>query len=148
MGKGIMTEQMNRWIDAVVKLNKLTQSGELKWTAEIPTSDLHKHPDDRIDAAYSAQYADKELRLYRRTYKEYQAAVGFEALLRKSSVAFRWTTEIRLEFVGQEGMTLWAFPRVGPLKDLLSSAEYQAAGVKDFLDTVLGEVEHSNQPNE
>lgn len=42
-----------------------------------------------------------------------------------------------LEIIDDNGTTLWTFPPVSGLDDLLSSVRYQTAGVKSFLDEII-----------
>jgi hypothetical protein len=47
--------------------------------------------------------------------------------------------DIRLEFLGDSGETVWEFPEVEGLEDLYQAASYQASGAKDFLRDLLSE---------
>ena len=44
-----------------------------------------------------------------------------------------WESNVKLEFIDERGLMLWAFPQVSVLWDLLSAVQYQVAGVKDFM---------------
>jgi hypothetical protein len=48
-----------------------------------------------------------------------------------------WESETILEIINEKGKTLWTFPDVTGLDDLLDTVEYQAAGVRDFLDEMV-----------
>ena len=134
-----MPEDTNKWIEAVAKMIRLTQSGELRWKPESAPEEAKKQPDDRIEAVFSTDYLQKKLRLYRRTFKAYRPGVDFGQISRGVTVGPVWETEVLLEFLGPRNLVLWVFPKVDPLKDLLASAQYQAAGVKDFLDAILSD---------
>jgi hypothetical protein len=134
-----MPEATNKWIEAVAKMIKLTQSGDLQWKVEPPPDEAKKQPDDRIEAVFSTDYLEKKLRIYKRTFKAYYPTVDIGVLLRGTSLEPYWDTEVLLEFLGPRNVVLWAFPKVDPLKDLLASVQYQVAGVTDFLGAILGE---------
>jgi hypothetical protein len=50
-----------------------------------------------------------------------------------------WTTQIYLELVDDYGHTLWTFPEVSAVRDLLTAVKYQVSGVKDLLDDLLND---------
>lgn len=146
-----MSEEKNKWIDAAAKMIKLTQDGTLKWEAVKPSVSLKKQSDDTVDIAFQTTYKDKKLRLYKRIYKDYRP------VSKPSPTAFTipqlfgveremesyWATEVNLEFLSSEGLTLWTYPKVNILSDLLSAVQYQVAGVKDFLNDLLSDEEQS-----
>jgi hypothetical protein len=132
-----MPNEKNKWIDAVAKMIKLTQDGTLLWTAE-PASESMKHdPDDRIMVVFRGSYKGTYLRLYRRTYKTTHPAMGILGAL--GSEETNWRSQVILDLVDRTGLILWTYPQVSPLDDLLSAVQYQAAGVKDFLDDLLSD---------
>jgi len=72
--------------------------------------------------------------------------------LEKSSNAVRYIAEYKgrwlrlyaleydypnLEIIDNSGTTLWTFPQVSGLNDLLSSVRYQTADVKTLLDEII-----------
>ena len=136
-----MTEEKkekNRWVDAVTRMIELTQQGKLQWSVEyIPASD----DGDRTIVAFLTRYKDKVIRLYRgRVRVEYDSnTLTREAIFPRGLPT--WTTKIVLEFVNNEGETLWTFPEVDALSDLLSAVQYQVAGVGDFLDEIFSDAE-------
>ena len=48
-------------------------------------------------------------------------------------------TSITLEFVDENGVSLWRFPQTSALRDLMSSVRYQSANVKEFLKDILND---------
>lgn len=107
--------ETDKWIEAIVKLKALTQSGQLKWTAR----DSARSASGEGGPHYFSEHGGKILRL-RRAYER------------------EWDQELpRLEFVDAEDRSLWTFPYSEALDDLYQAVRYQTAGVGDFLDTLL-----------
>lgn len=135
--------EKDKWVDAVTKLIQLTQEGKLRWEAKPPSDPLKVKPDDKIEAVFVARHKGKALRLYRRLHKEVYRSTPLETILpnvygRRSPGEEYWTSTIVLEFFDPvEGISLWSFPRVNVLDDLVSTVRYQVAGVKDFLNDLL-----------
>jgi hypothetical protein len=124
-----------RWVDAVVKLIKLTQNGKLKWQVNDPSQVEKVDGEDIITEDFVAKYRDRLLRVYKRrrppTPVE-RAMLGVESKV-------QWYTHYGLEFVTAANQTLWAFPREAPIRDLHKAVQYQVARVNDFLDEILNE---------
>lgn len=120
-------------VEALARFIKLTQNGDLKWHAEASTRDTGKHPDDRVDAVFTANYQGRALRLYERVYLRYDVAMGYPEQV--------WASEVILELIGLDDLSVWTFPQEASLYrvlyDLLHAVQYQRAEVKDFLDAVL-----------
>ena len=137
----------DKWIDAVAKMIKLTQEGILIWEAEKLKDYLKKNQDDSIDLVFGTTYKNKRIRLYRRTYKAYRFPKNFgisEVTLARILAGNiekepYWATEVVLDFVSDDGLTLWTYPEVSALSDLLSAVQYQVAKVKDFLNELLSD---------
>jgi hypothetical protein len=131
-------KEKNRWVDAVTRMIELTQQGKLIWSVEyIPAPD----DGDRTMVAFLARYKDKLIRLYKGRIR-----LEYDDLARVRETMFpspTWATKIVLEFVNTDGETLWTFPEVEALSDLLSAVQYQVAGVGDFLDEIFNDAEVS-----
>lgn len=127
----------SRWVESVVKMIKMTQSGKLRWRPDHfpspPNLDTH------ITDIYSTVYKGKQLRIYK--IKQKRLRTLFDAVLDSSKPVGEayWTTETVLEFTTGEGDQLWRFPEETPINDLLTSVKYQVAGVNDFLDEILND---------
>ena len=126
--------------DAVLKLIRLTQDGKVEWQVERKFHYTTKdQQDDRIATAFTTSYMGKNLILYERIYKAYRLRTGaFRDLLHTSKYEEYWDSEVVLEIV-DKGTALWAFPKGSSQRELLSSVQYQVAGVKDCLDEILSE---------
>jgi len=128
----------NRWVDAISSMIELTQDGKLRWTI-VPDAIKIYDGKEITTSVFETTYSDRALRLY-----EGRVPSNFSPIER-SLYNFRgegppmWFKEVILEFVDTEGRTLWTFPQVDALSDLLTSVQYQVAGVNDFLDTIIGE---------
>ena len=145
MGEVVVSEERNRWIDAVARMIKLTQDGTLEWEAMKPADSLKQEPDDIIDVIFQTTYRDKLLRLYKRTYighrpvsKPFGADLASLLGVKRETEPYR-ATEVILDFVSNDGLPLWTYPNVAALSDLLSAVQYQVAGVKDFLNELLSD---------
>jgi hypothetical protein len=124
-------KEKNRWVDAVTRMIELTQQGKLPWSVEyLPAPD----EDDKQIVAFQSLYKDKLIRLYKKTVRVQHDR---ETMFPRST----WTTKVFLEFINADGETLWTFPEVDALSDLLSAVQYQVAGVADFLDEIFNETE-------
>ena len=130
-----MSTEKSKWVDAVAKLIKLTQEGELKWTIDEPPPSFSRRPNSRVEVVFVTNYGEKNLRLYERRFQE--EFIDFDEFEMRAVPKTDWRKAVVLEFVDDNGNSLWAFPSVEALNDLMSAVQYQAAGVKDFLTELL-----------
>lgn len=141
MGKVIMDEERNKWIDVIAKLVRLTQEGKIRWSSESPSKPLFTKPDDKITVVYTTYYKGKSLRLYEKTSKARRLSlrdIGTSKKLAPNEI--RTVTRVYLEFYDRTfDQSLWTFPHVAPLRDLVTAVQFQVAGVKDFIDELLEE---------
>jgi|SRR5215213_5125991 hypothetical protein len=136
-----MAEEKNKWIDAITKLTKLTQEGKLKWSSASSTDVLVSDDVQQVEAVFTATHKDKRLRLYKKRFKVEEPSnpwFGATSILSHRKYPY-WTAQIYLELVDTHGHSLWTFPEVSALSDLLTSVKYQVSGVKDFLNDLLEE---------
>ncbi len=114
-----MTTANDKLIDAIVSLIDGTQKGRITWEVKklTPTLSL-TDPKIAVQAVYQTEYRGRKLRLYEAAY-----------------------SSPTLEIIDDDGTALWTFPPVSGLDDLLSSVRYETAGVKEFLDDIIGEDE-------
>jgi hypothetical protein len=141
-----MSEERNKWIDAVAKMIKLTQDGKIEWRQYSSTADLKEDASDVIEAAFISDYGGKKLRIHRRVFRDSRPTPKIIGRGSPTSIFFSESvpemesyraSEVRLEFISPNGNALWTYPNVNGLSDLLSAVQYQVAGVKDFLDEIL-----------
>jgi hypothetical protein len=129
-----MASWNDRWIDVVGRLIKFTQEGTLIWQAEERFPSIGGDSDERIESVFTTTYQGKKLRLYKRTYKAYRDRHQITGVPLYYSFL---TSEVVLEIVDDNGMTLWTFPKLDITHDLLSSVQYRVAGVKKWVDEIL-----------
>lgn len=125
-------QNKDRWLDAVTHMIALTQQRKLEWRPAFLV-ELPRH-DDRVSAVLISEFNDRKLRLYSRRVELPKPDPFTEAIYEsRHQTAPRSALAIELEFIDDKGASLWNFPSVAALKDLLLAAQYQSAGVKDFL---------------
>jgi hypothetical protein len=135
-----MSQEQNKWADAVAKLIKLTQDDELKWRTAAPSESRIDSTENLQGAIYIAEQAKSTLRLYKLRFKEEADFMsGLTSILRvpAKQPAYVWVDVVRLELIDLLGTTLFTFPGVSGLKDLYSSVSYQVAGVEELLNELL-----------
>ena len=145
-----MTEEKNKWIEAISKLIKLTQEGKLEWRAPLEMEFPESKTDTDIENIYSifiTTYKNKSLRIYKRkflvrgfglTSKKLRDLYAFSKSLDSPNEA-EWHAKVILEMIDINGKALWTFPDEKILNDLLIAVEYQVSGVKEFLTAILSE---------
>ena len=141
-----MEPKTDELADVVARLIKLTQDGVVTWVSQPIDESLKQNPDDQIGPVFAATYSGKNLRIYRRRYKyvpspSLSGVTVTASMLGISHIPKRdpWNTDVILEIVDERGLAIWTFPSDPMLRDLLSVVRYEAAGVKEFLDSVLRE---------
>jgi hypothetical protein len=132
-----MSSEQNKWADAVAKLIKLTQDGELKWRTALPAEAEVENQSALQGAIYVADQKSRLIRLYKlkvQVDREWER----QFILRSSRQDVPlWVEVFMLELIDFQGNTLFTFPHVSGLKDLYVSVSYQVAGVEEFLDELL-----------
>lgn len=114
-----MTTANDKLIDAIVSLIDGTQDGRIIWAVKKVTPTLSlTDPKNAVQVVYETELRGRKLRLYEAAY-----------------------SLPNLEIIDDNGTALWTFPPVSGLDDLLSSVRYETAGVKEFLDGIIGEDE-------
>ncbi len=128
----------NRWVDAVTRMIELTQQGKMRWNIVDPQGALAEE-ENRVSAVFQTVYNGKELRAYQKKVRVRPLGGTLASTLppAKSRPLFRRIGI--LEFVNDEGTPLWKFPQVDALSDLVTAAEYQVAGVNEFLNDLFSE---------
>ena len=126
-----------QWIDVIGRLIKLTKDRKLIWEVGQPLYSIGQENEERIESIFYTTYKDKKIRIYKRTYKAYRTPHSIPGFSRPPRSYIE--SEIVLEFVNDDGLTLWRFPQLDMTRDLLSSIQYQVAKVGKFLADILNE---------
>ena len=123
-----------QWIEVVGELIKLTLKNQLVWKVGEPLRSIGKESDERIESVFYTTYQGKKLRLYKRIYKAYRHRdeVTYAPIYEPFLVS-----EVVLEIVDDNGLTLWRFPTLDITLDLLSSVQYRVSGAQELLEHVL-----------
>ena len=136
-----MSDKPDKWVEAVTKLIKLTQAGELKWSA-AKTDKKTNREDIRIETVFLTKLKNRILRLYKYSYMieepgPYDRMFSTDFYLASKRKYPYWASSIILEFIDEDGRSLWTFPQSNVLNDLLGAVQYQVAGVDEFLKEIL-----------
>jgi len=135
MKKIIMRKQM---VEVVARIMRLTQKGKIIWEERNPQDlpILNRHSGEYVTIFFENIYNDTKLRLYERHHKTYAPAQRglLPALVGDKQ---KEENEVILEMVGKNDLAVWSFPDVRPMKDMLSTVQYQVGGVNKFVDHIL-----------
>jgi hypothetical protein len=141
----VITED-SKWISAVTALLKLTQTGALKWERTSQSEAFPGvEPESEIEFVYTAKLKDLGFRLYETVSAAFRSSSLLNAwsdmLGNRDSLARRRsaTRRIILEAVDDNLKSLFTFPQVSALADLLSAVKYQVSDVENVLDSILKE---------
>lgn len=131
-----MTEKKDKFVEAVTKLIKLTQEGELQWRS----GDISRY-DIKVESVFITEYKDRLMRLYKYVYKVQQPGpfTLTHGIFGSKREYPYWETSVKLEFIDSNGRTVWEFPSTPALFDLLEEVQYQVAEVDEFLDDIMAE---------
>ena len=125
MENSAMKEE-NKFIKAVTKLIELTQEGSVRWTVSRDNRNIIQGTENVVELSYTTTYEGQRLRLYELKYKDY-----FD------QDQYVWATTVVLEMIDNEENTVWSFPYNRAIADLLEAAQYQTAGVDEFINRLL-----------
>jgi hypothetical protein len=110
-----------KWDRLVRKLAKMTTDGSLQWQAN------RTFRREGLEGwVYVASLQEKQIAAYRFGYKYYMDEDVWE-----------WMHDTRVEFISENGETIWRFPSTVPGEALLNAIEYQSAGAEAFLNAML-----------
>ena len=114
-----------KWTDALAKLIKKTEAGEVKW-GPSPLPALIR--EDAVGGViYFTAIQGRGLIVYEYTYKSYSVDVD-------SWIDDR---EVSIEFVDTAGNLQWRWPKLDQRSQLLDAIRYQLAGANEFLERFL-----------
>lgn len=111
----------------VIKLIKLTRSGELDWVSNPVSNPLLANGEVIIDKIYKAVIDSNTLKLYRYTCKYFHDEDEFE-----------WVHRIRLELIDKRGDTDYEFDYDNSMNDLYDIVREQTSNVSEIVDDLLG----------
>ena len=107
-------------IKIIEKLIELTQHKKLTWSYYNSNITLASH--ERYESAYSTEYLNKSLRIYKYSYQYWI-----------DEDTYHWIYDTRFEFYDKaSGVTLYIFPKVTNTDELLTTIMYQNSGVDSF----------------
>jgi hypothetical protein len=121
-----MTDEKDKWVQAVAKLNRLTQEGTLKWVRMEPPQQLTQGTHSVIVEFYTTTYQGRNLAIYLLRYRNYYNEEDYE-----------WSAEPRLVVCTPTWEPEWPFPEVAGIHELFSSVRFQVADVTTLLDDIL-----------
>lgn len=140
-------EKKDDAVEAIARLIRLTQEGQVKWVIAGPRGDLQNRDGFEVTFVFATKYKERRLRLYgyRRKVEDpgpfgvrYLNLSSFSGVsVTKERTYPYWEDGVRLELSDLDGHSLWAFPENSTIYDLLRAVRYQVAEVKEFLDDVL-----------
>jgi hypothetical protein len=137
-------EYMDKIIESITKIIKLTQENKMKWESSSPDNERIIKDDDSyaMGSVYKSNYKEKHLRIYKRRFKvnepNYATSVSGLDIFGTKKYPY-WDVTIILEITDYQGNSLWKFPYASSLEDLFSAIEYQVADVKGFLDNIAND---------
>jgi hypothetical protein len=150
MGETTMTEEKDKMIEAVARLIKKTQTGEIIWKSDTPGGSITVSKETKLGAIFTAIYQNRYLRIYKITYKmprtdpiyrlaPISGSAIFDVYGRTSGSSDEdvWISQVNLEIVDGHKNAIWTYPTVSGLDDLYAAVQYQVADVKNFIDDLL-----------
>ncbi|MCR1025776.1 hypothetical protein NQT66_13215 [Cellulophaga baltica] len=111
----------------VVKLNKMTQNGELNWSSHNSRLALNDQ-EETVDKIYRTSYKGKYFRLFKYRSRDYT-----------DEGVFYWITGWRLEITDENYNAEWTFPEERAVTDLYDSVRYQIVDVDDLLNELFSD---------
>lgn len=132
-----------KWIEAVTKINELTQTGQLKWEARKNTQQPikivggligHSGTFEPVGTAFVALYKDKVLRISKSRFKKSDDFGLSGGLL---DAYYSSNEKYLLEILDSNENELLKVPVEVGLNDLYQSIQYQIADVDGILNSLL-----------
>jgi len=115
------------YIELIDKFIELTQHNKISWEREIPAPNSNLlATGNKINLVYSTEYKTHYIRAYKEAYKHFT-----------DENDFCWGYRLVLEFVDQSGNSLWRFPEINNIAELLNAIKYKDANVDNLLKEIL-----------
>jgi hypothetical protein len=138
-----MKPDKNIYVDAIAKLINLTQNKKIKWSASDTSYLLDKYPSYIFENVFIAKYKEKYFRIFKSYQKAHSMAdsllSGFSLSGSSSTSKMRTITQVVLEIIDEKGKSIWEFPNLNIIEELLSCVIFQASGVNDLLNDLINE---------
>jgi hypothetical protein len=112
---------------AVTKILRQTLSKDLAWVIDSRKVQVGEQ-EDIIGNVYYTTLLDKFLRLFK-----------YKSLSVTDYDGFIWTERYKLQFIDDEGFSVWEFPYSNAVKDLYEAVSFKSIEVQEFLDKWLSE---------
>lgn len=131
-----MTFNKDKYIEVIAELIKLTENKKIKWES-YPVNISYN--DVKISMKFRTEYLGKKINIYT---KHILIVEPPNPMLTIKLFPIRkeypyWSTETVLEFVDDLGNSIWKFPEIPILFDLLEVVKQQVAGVSDFINNLF-----------
>ncbi len=124
----------DKFIKAILKLNKLTKEKKITWGKMTPPRNLHEGTDYVIPYFFGVTYKDKNLGIYEIRYK----AIDPE------TETIYWTDHVILSVFSEDWTWVWDFPDSPAINDLSRTINYQIANVDGLIDSLLDDEEEDD----
>lgn len=130
-------EKSSKWVEAIVKLTRMTQDGGLEWAvAEIQ---MPADKDVRPDTAYTSTFKGHRLKISKvsvRSSDVWSIPSTSSLFANVSAPKDYWNPEVVLSLIDAAENRLWDFPHVEGLSGLYKAVQFQVAKVSDFLENL------------
>ncbi|HEY9160954.1 MAG TPA: hypothetical protein VIS94_07710 [Desulfomonilia bacterium] len=113
-------------IKLIAYLIELTQKGKLNWERHDPPDSIVTSHDNIVDFVYQTTFENKELRIYEERYKYWY-----------DEDKWNWDSRVILDFADDYGRSVWKFPSLPGLWDLLESVKYREVDVDGFVSDII-----------
>lgn len=131
-----MFDSEEKTIALIVKLNRLTSIGEIKWAAADPPASLVLGTDDRIPLFMGTFYKGKMVGLYLKRFQDYDGERD----------RLYWSERVVLAIFDQAGRCLWeTFSQYSALMDLYETVRRKVSSVDEFIDELLSDEKGDDQ---
>lgn len=117
-------------VSLIVKLNKLTSTGKLKWRAIDPPSSIVRGTDDHIPLFMITDFKGQTFAMYQHRYQNYDG----------DRDSFYWAQRVVFAILGAGQSVLWENSQFSPaLTDLFETARRKVANIDGLLDSLLSD---------
>jgi hypothetical protein len=114
----------------IVKLNRLTSLGQIKWEVMDAPRTILRGTDDHIPLFMFTAYKGQRFGLYQHRYQSYDG----------DHDRFYWTERLVLAILDSEGRALWETPgHSSALFDLFETVRKKVSNIEGVLDDLLSD---------